>query len=154
MHYNFYSTSLQRRIKNLFSGSQFRLARPLGKLVSPIARLRVGPSALWSKTEHISLCSTPIIWTTQLYSIIMGWLPWGSSEPEGVKKTSGGAFESPSRTNRAKCYETRDAFFECLDRNNILDSINTKNGRENAKKACGQEATGRELPKGADDQED
>jgi cytochrome c oxidase assembly factor 6 len=69
----------------------------------------------------------------------MGWLPWTSSDDGGVKKTSGGAFEKPSRTNRAKCYEARDAFFECLDRNNILDSINTKAGADAAKKACGQE---------------
>ncbi|KAF2252715.1 hypothetical protein BU26DRAFT_517289 [Trematosphaeria pertusa] len=68
----------------------------------------------------------------------MGWLPWSPSEASGPKKTSGGAFESPSRTNRAKCYEARDAFFECLDRNNILDSINTKDGRAAASKACGQ----------------
>ena len=55
-----------------------------------------------------------------------------------MKKTSGGAFESPSRTNRKKCYEARDAFFECLDKNNILDSINTKSGREKAETFCSQ----------------
>ncbi|KAF2752261.1 hypothetical protein M011DRAFT_455068 [Sporormia fimetaria CBS 119925] len=69
----------------------------------------------------------------------MGWLPFGSSDEGGVKKTAGGAFENPSRTNRAKCYEARDAFFECLDKNSILDSINSPKGREAAKKACGQE---------------
>jgi hypothetical protein len=70
----------------------------------------------------------------------MGWLPWGSSEQEGgVKKTSGGAFESPSRTNRAKCYEARDAFFECLDRNKILDSVNSKAGVTASRAACGPE---------------
>ncbi|KAF2121722.1 cytochrome oxidase c subunit VIb-domain-containing protein [Lophiotrema nucula] len=68
----------------------------------------------------------------------MVW-PFSSSSSDGVKKTSGGAFESPSRTNRAKCYEGRDAFFECLDRNNILDSINTKAGQAAATKACGGE---------------
>lgn len=70
----------------------------------------------------------------------MAWLPWGSgsSEEGGVKKTAGGAFESPSRTNRKKCYEARDSFFECLDKNNILDSINTKSGREKAETFCSQ----------------
>ena len=70
----------------------------------------------------------------------MSWL-WGSSSSpstDGVKKTSGGAFESPSRTNRKKCYEARDSFFECLDKNNILDSINTKSGREKAETFCSQ----------------
>ncbi|KAJ4365778.1 hypothetical protein N0V83_008399 [Neocucurbitaria cava] len=70
----------------------------------------------------------------------MGWLPWGSgsSEADGVKKTAGGAFESPSRSNRKQCYAARDAFFECLDKNNILDSINTKDGRTKAAGFCGQ----------------
>ncbi|KAJ4330592.1 hypothetical protein N0V87_009853 [Didymella glomerata] len=71
----------------------------------------------------------------------MSWLPWSSSSSgdssSGVKKTPGGAFESPSRTNRKKCYEARDSFFECLDKNNILDSINTKSGREKAETFCG-----------------
>ncbi|KAF2466820.1 uncharacterized protein BDR25DRAFT_293306 [Lindgomyces ingoldianus] len=68
----------------------------------------------------------------------MGWLPWVSSDtPGGPKKTSDGAFEAPNKTNRAKCYEARDAFFECLDRHNILDSINTKGGQAAAKQACG-----------------
>ncbi|KAJ4291197.1 hypothetical protein N0V90_010395 [Kalmusia sp. IMI 367209] len=64
-------------------------------------------------------------------------MAWFSSADAGPKKTSGGAFEAPTRTTRAKCYEARDAFFECLDRNNILDSVNTKNGRAATAKACG-----------------
>lgn len=68
----------------------------------------------------------------------MVW-PFGSSEADsGPKKTAGGAFEKPSRTNRAKCYEARDAFFECLDRNNILDSINTKSGRVATASKCAE----------------
>jgi cytochrome c oxidase assembly factor 6 len=68
----------------------------------------------------------------------MAWLPWSSSDDSGVKKTSGGAFESPSRNNRKRCYEARDSFFECLDKNNILDSINTKSGKEKAATFCSQ----------------
>ena len=75
----------------------------------------------------------------------MGWLPWswgsgtdsGSPDGSGVKKTSGGAFETPSRSNRKQCYTARDAFFECLDKNNVLDSINTKDGKAKAKSFCG-----------------
>jgi cytochrome c oxidase assembly factor 6 len=66
----------------------------------------------------------------------MGW--FSSEDSGGVKKTAGGAFEKPSRTNRAKCYEARDAFFECLDRNSILDSINSNKGREATAKVCGE----------------
>jgi hypothetical protein len=70
----------------------------------------------------------------------MGWQLWGSgsSDDSGVKKTTGGAFESPSRSNRKQCYAARDAFFECLDKNNVLDSINTKAGRAKAASFCGQ----------------
>ncbi|KAH7378808.1 cytochrome oxidase c subunit VIb-domain-containing protein [Pyrenochaeta sp. MPI-SDFR-AT-0127] len=70
----------------------------------------------------------------------MGWLSWGSgsNDDSGVKKTAGGAFESPSRSNRKQCYAARDAFFECLDKNNVLDSINTKDGRAKAASFCAQ----------------
>lgn len=67
----------------------------------------------------------------------MGWFS-SSSDASGPKKTADGAFVAPTKTTRQKCYESRDAFFECLDQNNILDSINTKKGREGAAKACGQ----------------
>lgn len=67
----------------------------------------------------------------------MGWFS-PSADDSGVKKTSGGAFESPSRSNRKQCYAARDAFFECLDKNNVLDSINTKKGREKATSFCGK----------------
>ena len=30
---------------------------------------------------------------------------------------------APGRTQRARCWEARDAFFSCLDANNIIDSI-------------------------------
>ena len=68
----------------------------------------------------------------------MGWFTSGSKDDSGPAKTSGGAFESPSRSNRKQCYAARDAFFECLDKNNVLDSINTKTGREKAQTFCGQ----------------
>lgn len=70
-----------------------------------------------------------------LPGLTMGWFS-RSSDDSGVKKTSGGAFESPSRSNRKQCYAARDAFFECLDKNNVLDSINTKKGRDKAASFC------------------
>ncbi|KAF1920532.1 cytochrome oxidase c subunit VIb-domain-containing protein [Ampelomyces quisqualis] len=68
----------------------------------------------------------------------MGWFFSGSKDASGPAKTSGGAFESPSRATRKQCYAARDAFFECLDKNNVLDSINTQKGREKAYTFCGQ----------------
>ncbi|KAH8727116.1 cytochrome oxidase c subunit VIb-domain-containing protein [Phaeosphaeriaceae sp. PMI808] len=67
----------------------------------------------------------------------MGWFS-GSKDDSGPAKTSGGAFESPTRSNRKQCYAARDAFFECLDKNQILDSINGKKGIERAQTFCGQ----------------
>lgn len=70
----------------------------------------------------------------------MGWLPWGGSgeQKPTAKQSADGAFEAPNRTSRAKCYESRDLFFECLDRNNILDSIEDKQSVAAANKACGK----------------
>jgi cytochrome c oxidase assembly factor 6 len=68
----------------------------------------------------------------------MGWFSSSPVDTSGVKKTEGGAFESPSRSNRKQCYAARDVFFECLDKNNILDSINSKAGRDKAASFCGQ----------------
>ncbi|KAK7193012.1 hypothetical protein DPSP01_005222 [Paraphaeosphaeria sporulosa] len=67
----------------------------------------------------------------------MGWFSSSSSDGSGPKKTADGAFVAPTKSTRQKCYESRDAFFECLDRNNILDSVNSKKGRDAAAKACG-----------------
>jgi cytochrome c oxidase assembly factor 6 len=66
----------------------------------------------------------------------MGWFS-SPSDDAGPKKTADGAFVAPTKSTRQKCYESRDAFFECLDRNNILDSVNSKKGRDAAAKACG-----------------
>ncbi|KAI5794832.1 cytochrome oxidase c subunit VIb-domain-containing protein [Pyronema domesticum] len=43
---------------------------------------------------------------------------------------------APNRSQRAKCWEARDAFFECLDRNSIIDSVKED---KKAKEVCGGE---------------
>ncbi|CAL3968410.1 hypothetical protein PZA11_004005 [Diplocarpon coronariae] len=55
------------------------------------------------------------------------------------KLSTDGAPIAPDRTQRARCWEARDAFFECLDRNEIVDSIRES---EKAEKMCGKEAGG------------
>lgn len=73
----------------------------------------------------------------------MAWLPaWGStSKPEGASSTSETAgseeYRPPGRQTRAKCWDSRDVFNECLNRNNILDAIKDKDA---ADKACGKES--------------
>jgi len=52
-----------------------------------------------------------------------------------------GAFEAPNRQSRAHCWEARDTFFACLERNGIVDSIKEK---EKAGLACGEEGKGLE----------
>ncbi|RJE20115.1 hypothetical protein PHISCL_07545 [Aspergillus sclerotialis] len=65
----------------------------------------------------------------------MGWLPWSSSTPETPKSSDGGRI-APDRSSRERCYEGRDLFFSCLDKNDILDSV--KNDKE-ARRKCGKE---------------
>src|ERR1700749_3077429 len=67
----------------------------------------------------------------------MGWMPtWlGGS----AKKSSGSAnpvSQAPDRASRVKCWEARDRFFECLDKNNIIDSIEED---AKARKQCAPE---------------
>lgn len=52
------------------------------------------------------------------------------------KISSDGAPIAPDRTQRAKCWEGRDAYFSCLDKNNIIDSITEK---DKAEKFCSGE---------------
>ncbi|KIV96795.1 hypothetical protein B0A52_01048 [Exophiala mesophila] len=69
----------------------------------------------------------------------MGWLPtWlgGSApaQPEPVrKKSSDGGYVAPDRNARDLCYESRDLFFECLDKNDILSAVKED---EKARKVC------------------
>lgn len=50
-----------------------------------------------------------------------------------------GAFEAPTRTSRARCYEARDTFFACLEKHGIIDSIKES---EKAGRECGGEERG------------
>ncbi|CCU74843.1 hypothetical protein BGHDH14_bgh01922 [Blumeria hordei DH14] len=54
---------------------------------------------------------------------LLGYFDQSSVKP---KLASDGAPIAPDRSQRAKCWEARDAFFECLDRHNIIDSIRDK----------------------------
>ncbi|CAC9889025.1 hypothetical protein D6C84_01839 [Aureobasidium pullulans] len=68
----------------------------------------------------------------------MGWFGSDKSNtPEAPKATADGGFIAPDRTKRAHCWEARDGYFACLDKNNIIDSV--REG-EKADKLCAQEA--------------
>lgn len=74
----------------------------------------------------------------------MGWgLPtWlGGSPapaPPARPKSSDGGFVAPDRNSRELCYESRDNFFNCLDKNDILDAIKED---DKARKVCAKEMT-------------
>ncbi|KAI9642418.1 hypothetical protein NHQ30_009223 [Ciborinia camelliae] len=55
------------------------------------------------------------------------------------KISADGAPIAPDRSQRSQCWEARDAYFRCLDRDGIIDSI-TENVK--AEKSCGKEARG------------
>ncbi|KAL9021579.1 MAG: hypothetical protein Q9185_001227 [Variospora sp. 1 TL-2023] len=66
----------------------------------------------------------------------MGWFSSPSpSSPSSPKPTSDGAFIAPDRSSRDRCYEARDAFFACLDRAGIINSIAEA---DKAEAACGE----------------
>lgn len=70
---------------------------------------------------------------------------WSSSDkpsPPAPKISSDGAPIAPDRSQRAKCWEARDAYFKCLDNNGIVDSISEK---DKAAKACAVEERGFEA---------
>jgi cytochrome c oxidase assembly factor 6 len=45
---------------------------------------------------------------------------------------------APDRTERKKCWEARDVFYGCLDKNNVIDSLNGE-GKKTAEKQCANE---------------
>lgn len=85
-----------------------------------------------------------IISTSHFRNIKMGWF---SSSPEATpapkekeaeQPTSlGGTYTPMKRNERQKCWEARDIYFQCLDRNNILDSIKEAGLAEDK---CGKES--------------
>lgn len=63
--------------------------------------------------------------------------PFGSSstETKRAEEVRAGT-RAPDRTERKKCWEARDGYFACLDKNGILDALKDEKA---ASKACGGE---------------
>ncbi|ETI29523.1 hypothetical protein G647_01976 [Cladophialophora carrionii CBS 160.54] len=57
-------------------------------------------------------------------------LPQSANQPPRSKD---GGYVAPDRTSREHCYESRDAFFQCLDRHDILDAVKED---EKSRKLC------------------
>lgn len=64
---------------------------------------------------------------------------FGTSTPTAspaLATSADGNYAPMKREERTKCWQARDAYFACLDRNNILDSIRDS---EAATKSCPKE---------------
>lgn len=61
---------------------------------------------------------------------------WKSPTDKRADEVRSGAV-APSRTERKRCWESRDAYFACLDRNNILDAVKDDKA---AARQCGGES--------------
>ncbi|KUJ15105.1 uncharacterized protein LY89DRAFT_649772 [Mollisia scopiformis] len=72
----------------------------------------------------------------------MGFFSSSAPSPPAPRISADGAPIAPGRSERAKCWEARDAYFECLDKNSIVDSITDK---DKAAKACSAEGRGFEA---------
>jgi cytochrome c oxidase assembly factor 6 len=63
----------------------------------------------------------------------MGWLPsWSSGAAAGAAEPAG----PPKREERVRCWDSRDIFFACLDKHNIVDAIKED---EKARTVCASE---------------
>ena len=65
----------------------------------------------------------------------MGWFD-GKTAPPPPKASTDGGFIAPDRSARQQCWDGRDGFFACLERNGIVDSVKED---EKARKACAPE---------------
>ena len=71
----------------------------------------------------------------------MGLPTWlgGAPSPEAQRAQSIRAGTvAPTRSERQRCWEARDAYFACLDAHNIVDALKDEG---TAAKACGAQST-------------
>ena len=78
----------------------------------------------------------------KLFNIMGLWSSSDKPSPPPLKISSDGAPIAPDRSQRAKCWEARDAYFRCLDKNGIVDSLSEK---DKAEKGCAVEGRGFEA---------
>jgi cytochrome c oxidase assembly factor 6 len=67
----------------------------------------------------------------------MGWLPsWTSTGLGGAAAAPTEPAGPPKREDRVRCWDSRDIFFACLDKNGIIDSLKED---KKAREVCGAE---------------
>ncbi|KAI2635738.1 cytochrome oxidase c subunit VIb-domain-containing protein [Hypomontagnella submonticulosa] len=69
----------------------------------------------------------------------MGLFGLFTSEDEKRKEEVRTGARAPDRTERKQCWDARDNYFKCLDKNDVIDSLNG-DGKKIAEKQCAQES--------------
>ncbi|ORY60800.1 oxidoreductase-like protein [Pseudomassariella vexata] len=64
---------------------------------------------------------------------------FSSPETKRAEEVRKGAV-APDRSERKKCWAARDSFYRCLDKHNVIDSLNGE-GKKTAEKQCSAENT-------------
>ena len=65
----------------------------------------------------------------------MGWFSYSDNTAAAEPKPTKADGIAPNRSQRARCWEARDAFFQCLEANGIIDSMKNK---DLASEKCGK----------------
>ncbi|KAI1362004.1 oxidoreductase-like protein [Xylaria arbuscula] len=65
---------------------------------------------------------------------------WSSEDDKRKEEVRSGA-RAPDRNERKRCWDARDAFFQCLDKHDVIDSL-TGDGKKTADSQCALEDKG------------
>lgn len=68
----------------------------------------------------------------------MGLFGFFASADEKRKEEVRTGSRAPDRTERKQCWDARDNFYKCLDKHDVIDSLNG-NGKKIADKQCAPE---------------
>ncbi|KAI2467350.1 cytochrome oxidase c subunit VIb-domain-containing protein [Annulohypoxylon bovei var. microspora] len=71
----------------------------------------------------------------------MGFFGFFSSADDQRKQEVRTGARAPDRTERKQCWDARDDFFKCLDKHDVIDSLNG-DGKKIAEKQCSKESKG------------
>lgn len=82
-------------------------------------------------SNHIEPFTSPVKSTMGLFGF------WSSPEEKRKEEVRTGA-RAPDRTERKQCWDARDSFYRCLDKHDVIDSVNG-DGKKIAEKQCAQE---------------
>ncbi|OTB12220.1 hypothetical protein K445DRAFT_321218 [Daldinia sp. EC12] len=71
----------------------------------------------------------------------MGVFGFFNSDEEKRKEEVRTGARAPDRTERQQCWDARDKFYQCLDKHDVIDSLNG-DGKKIAEKQCAAENKG------------